>query len=169
MTNPTLETFKAMLFVDKHGLDDALEVQAELMDRISTEVVRSNTLALDAKDSLLRVEAKLMEQVREEEGKISAAAAEAWAKRRPERIRAWDAYQGCREEHEAWQGLLDAWRQRGYSIKTLADLYAANYFTPTSTHSIHDPAPRQRAAIREASQHVAAHKDSLTRRRILNE
>ena len=35
--------------------------------------------------------------------------------------------------HEEWLGLYTAWQQRGYSLKTLADLYAAQYFAVSST------------------------------------
>ncbi len=66
---------------------------------------------------------------------MTVGAVDAKVKRDSGRIDKWEAYQRARATHEAWQGLLDAWRQKGFSIKTLADLYAAQYFSLSSTQS----------------------------------
>lgn len=128
-----IQTYRKMLYVHRHRLDDELEIQADIMERISSQTVIQNSRQLDAKDQLSRIEARLVEDAKEDDPKLSNPMAEARVRRDPERIKAWQAYQAARAEHEAWQGLLDAWKQRGYAIKTLADLYAANYYSPSST------------------------------------
>lgn len=132
----TLEQYRNMLYINKHRLDDELEVQGDIMDRISTQVVRRNTAMLEAKDELAKIEGRLAEEYRDDSSlKLTAPLIELKVKRHPERTRAWEAYQRARAEHEAWAGLLEAWRQKGYSIKTLADLYAAQYFSLSSIQS----------------------------------
>lgn len=128
-----LQTYRKMLYVHRHRLDDELEIQADIMERISAQTVIQNSRALEAKDQLSRIEARLVEDAKDDDPKLSNPMAEARVRRDPERIKAWQVYQAARAEHEAWQGLLDAWKQRGYAIKTLADLYAANYYSPSST------------------------------------
>ena len=129
----TLAQYKAMLYINRHRLDDELEIQADIMDRISTQVVILNSKMIEAKDDLAQTEGRLAEDVREDEPKLTVGMIEAKVKRDPTRLRAWQKYQAARADHEAWTGLLDAWRQKGYSIRTLADLYSAQYFTMSST------------------------------------
>jgi len=129
---PTYEQFRAMLPTWKHRLDDELEVQAQFMEQIASEVTTRNSRAIEAKDELARVEARLTEDYRDDDPKVTVGALAAKINRDPERIRAWQTYQAARSEHERWAGLLEAWRNKGYSIKTLADLYSAQYFSLTS-------------------------------------
>lgn len=153
----SIEQYRAMLCVNKHRLDDELEIQPEIMDHISTQVVIRNNRLIESKDDLARVEGRLSDDVRENEPKAGVAFIEARVRRDPERIQAWQRYQSARADYESWQGLLDAWKQKGYSIKTLADLYSANYFSLNSTQ-ISDRQRRReqegdenRAALRRAS------------------
>lgn len=132
---PTYEEFRTMLPVWKHRLDDELEMQPQIMEQISTEVTIRNSRALEAKDLLARTEARLTEDLREDDPKLTVNALAARLAREPERIRAWQDYQKARSDHEKWVGLLEAWRNKGYSIKTLADLYAAQYFSLNSTQA----------------------------------
>lgn len=130
----TLLQYRNLLMIHKHRLDDELEIQAQVMDQISTQVVIQNSRSLEAKEALSQIESRLLEDARDSDTKVTVSQAEAIVKRNPERRRTWEKYQQARAEHEAWVGMLEAWRQRGYSIKTLADLYAAQYFTIDSTH-----------------------------------
>lgn len=153
----TLDQYRAMLRVNKHRLDDELEIQPDIMDRISTQVVIHSSKALEAKDELAKLEGRLAEGFRDDDAKLTVGAIDAKVKRDPERVRAWQKYQLARAEHEGWVGLLEAWRQKGYSIKTLADLYAAQYFTLSSTQTSERQRKRDeeqdenRAALRRAS------------------
>ncbi len=152
-----LEQYWAMLRVNKHRLDDELEIQPEIMDQISTQVVLRNNRMIEAKDDLARIEGRLADDVREDDPKAGVAFIDSRVRREPERIEAFRRYQQARAEHEAWQGLLEAWKQKGYSIKTLSDLYNANYFSLSSTQisarrrSQDEASDDARAALRRAS------------------
>lgn len=137
----TLEQIRAMLYINKHRLDDELQIQADIMDRISTQVVLKNSAMLEAKDDLSKVEGRLGEDFRDGEVKLTVGQLDAKIRRSPERVRAWDRYQQARAGLESWQGLHEAWKQKSYSLKALCDLYAAQYFSPDS----HQVSERQRS------------------------
>jgi hypothetical protein len=157
----TLAQYRTLLMIHKHRLDDELEIQSQVLDQISTQVVIHNSRSLQAKEDLAKMEGSLLEDFKESETKLSVAMIDAKIRRDPDRVKAWNAYQSARAEHEAWVGMLEAWRQRGYSIKTLADLYAAQYFTIDSTHMTQRQRDRNatgdevRADARKASHRVS--------------
>lgn len=126
------DQYRAMLPTNKHRLDDELEMQAQVMEDISSEVVKQNQRVQTTKLSLDQVEARLAANIRDDEARITAAQVEGKVKRDPEWIKARQLYVNAVADHGQWVGLLEAWRQKGYSIKTLADLYAAQYFTISS-------------------------------------
>lgn len=130
----TYEQFRTMLPIHKHRLDDELEIHAQLQEQISHETTLRNSRMLEAKEELAKTEARVADDLREDDPKITVAAVTAKLYRAPERVRAWQKYQEARAEHERWDGLLSAWKQKGYSIKTLADLYASQYFALQSHH-----------------------------------
>lgn len=133
-----LATFRKMLRVDRNTLDDDLEVQAEVLDRISQQVNRLGQRLAEAKEKLSSTEARLTRDVAEDATtKMTATQVSAEVHRHRDRRDAWAAHQSARFEFEEWEALRDAWRQRGYSLKTLSDLYAAQYFT-TSSHQARD-------------------------------
>lgn len=147
-----LEHYRRHLRINKHLLDDALEVQSQYQDEISRELALANTRMLEAKDRLAQTEAAVISELKAE--KLSDTHAAGLAKRDSRRRQDFAAFQQKREEHEQWLGLYDAWQRRGYSLKTLSDLYSAQYFSVTSTSG---PSRSEvlvdagRAAIRAAS------------------
>lgn len=121
-----------MLRVNKHRLDDELELQAEIQDVISEFTSLLNGRQQEAKDSLSRLEARMFVDRKAE--KMSSELANAEISITPARVTAWQAYQIARREHEEWQGLLNAWVSRGYQLKVLADLFIAQYFVINTVH-----------------------------------
>ena len=128
------DQFRAMLRVNKHRLDDELEIQAELLEKIGVECARQNSRQIDLKAKLEQIVGRLSEDIRDDEPKLTVGAVEAKVKREQDYQDAWTSYQSARAEHERWTVLQEAWRQRGFSIKTLADLYGSEYFKLDSTH-----------------------------------
>jgi hypothetical protein len=142
-----------MLPVHKHRLDDELEIQAQIMEQISTEVIRLNARLLECKQALEKIEGRLLLDFKDDDGpKLNAAQVDAKIKRDSGRVTAWQAYLQALSDHGKWQGLLDAWRQKGFSIKTLADLYASQYFQLHS-HQVRQRSDRETGA--EAAQDEA--------------
>lgn len=159
----TLNDYRNMLRINRHRLDDELEIQAEVMDRISQEVNKLNSQMLSAKEELLRVEARLMTEIAEDApSKMTVAQIEAAVRRHKDRRDAWIKYDTARYSFDEWEALRDAWKQRGFSIKTLADLYTSHYFT-ISDHQARDRSDRDQDRI---SRHQKEH---LDRRAAMNE
>lgn len=158
-----LQQYRNMLRINRHRLDDELEIQAEVMDRISQEVNKLNSKMLEAKERLAREEARVMEEVAENAStKMTVAQLEAAVRRHPDRKAAWMAYDRARFEFDEWEALRDAWKQRGFSIKTLADLYTSHYFT-VADYQVKDRKDRDADRI---SKHQADHQ---TRRAAMHE
>lgn len=144
--------YRKLLVVNKHNLDAALEVSADIMERISAEVTRSAGEYRQCKDDLAAIEGELSADLKGE--KTNAEERAARIKRNPQRQARWKALQLAQLEAEQWSHLLDAWKQRGFSIKTLSDLYAANYFTVNSHQARPSEAATdsRRSAMHEARQ-----------------
>ena len=179
---PTYEQFRAMLPVNKHRLDDELEIQAQFMEQISSETIRQNARMLEVKSNLEKLDGRLAAEFRDDEPKATVGAIEAMVKRDAGRVKQWEIYLAALSEHLKWQGLLDAWRQKGYSIKTLADLYSAQYFQ-LSSHQAQQRSERDetsralrihgRSAVttpeEQAQRDLAASEPPRSRRRSVND
>lgn len=127
-----LQHYRNALRVNKHRLDDDLETHAENQEQISARVAQMNTAMLHAKATLAQVEARLLQDAKESREKITKDEAEAIVVRHADRRDAWRELQGAREELEEWQGLYDAWRQKGKDMENLGRLYGAQYFALSS-------------------------------------
>lgn len=138
-----LDTFRRLLRINKHRLDDELELQAEVMDRISDQISRLAASVDVAENDLKLTEARIFRQTKDLDEKITDKATENIVKRHSDRIKAFDRVVSARQDLAQWQGLHEAWKSRGYSINKLCDLYVAQYFTKNS-HSISERSDRRR-------------------------
>lgn len=163
----TIEQYRSMLRVNKHRMDDELEVQAEVMDRINQSLASAELEASEAKDELARLEARLAAEFKEDDTKLSLDAVAGKVRRDRSRIQAWDRLQARVADHKEWAGLHEAWKARGFAFTTLANLYVAGYFTLTSIHGDRESRREEsrqqmRREIREASP-AASGKTTRTR------
>lgn len=133
----TLKYYRDQLRINKGALDDELERHAQLQDEISRHLAVSNSEMLARKDALERITATVVNDLKAD--KLNDTVATGLAKKDPERMSAWRDFQDAREEHEEWLGLLAAWQSRGYGIKTLADLYVAQYYSLGTSIVQRDP------------------------------
>lgn len=151
---------RSMLAIDKHRLDDALEVHAQMQDRIAQQLARTTTTANIAKRDLEAEEGRIIGQLKIDDPKLSNTVAEKEVRRNSAYLKAWRLYQEARQEMDEWAGLLDAWKARGYNLKALADLYGMQYFAVDSTRarsSVADAVNRYRGEFE--------HRDGPPRRR----
>jgi len=145
-----IRSYRNMLRVNKHRLDDELEVQSQVMDDISSRLTILNSRTLEANDALKLVEARLFRELKDDSEKLTDKAADALVKQDPERKRAWQAAQAARAEHEDWSGLYDAWKARGFALRELCGLYVAQYFTIDSFTSGRDDRSAHRGGEAQA-------------------
>lgn len=125
--------YKALLAVSKNFLDDALEEQASSMQDINERIVELKTGLLKAENKLKTTDAELFEQMRSDDVKSTVQDRQGRVLLNPEHVDRWQDIQERREELEKWEGLHESWKQRGYSISTLANLWASSYFSKNST------------------------------------
>ena len=150
----TIEVFRNMLRVNKHRLDDELEIQGETQERISSHLARLNSRQLELKKALDSTEAVVISRLKDNDPKLSNPIAEKEARRDRDYVAAWQAWSVARQEYEEWLGLYEAWKSRGYQLKTLADLYGDQYFMidSASGRSVSRDDPEAgRARMREAA------------------
>lgn len=163
----TIEFIRRRLPTSKHQLDDELSMQADIMERINSRVVFFNTALIEAKENLAQVEARLTADFREDSNdrRMTVADVESAVRRHEDRLEAWKKWQRARETHEIWSGAYDAWRTKGFNIKALGDLFAAQYFAINSIQVSDRQRNREdgRAALRQASESSTA---PVARRRL---
>lgn len=130
--NISLREFAELLRIDRHRLDDELELQAELLHRISEEVVKAKSKAVELKDLLDRLEGDIYSDAKQHYPKATVPELQGITLREPQRIAAFRNYHAARSNQESWEGLHDAWKSRGFALRGLIDLRLANYYTSDS-------------------------------------
>lgn len=128
----TPDHFRRMLRVSKHAIDDALENQADDLDRISQAWARADERADELKAELARVEGRLTVAGKADNPKATVAELTAAVVQHRDFRAAQDALREANREAAEWKGLHGAWKERGYALKTLAELHGAAYFTASS-------------------------------------
>lgn len=163
-----LDTFRRLLRVNKNRLDDELELQADVMDRLSERIAKLVVRSEEAENDLKLTEARLFRDLKDGDEKMTDKAAESAVRRHQERARAFKAVLDASHELRLWQGLYEAWKARGYSINKLCDLYAAQYFTKDAHISDRSRRRGESAALEERRPYHGGYSPpaASTRRRI---
>lgn len=129
----TLDEIRARLPVSRYRLDDDIEIQASVQETIGARVAELSLRCAELKERLAVTEARVSQEVRDRYEKISVENAKHVMVRDTNRQQAVALVQSATHELKLWEAALEAWKSRGYSLKTLADLYASQYFTLSST------------------------------------
>lgn len=129
-----LNTFRTMLRVNKHRLDDELEIQSDVMDRIGRVLARITARATELKDNRDRIKARIILEHKDSGDRVTDKEAESRVMRDREYLAAAQAYQVELEQADEWQKLYEAWKARGFDVGRLCDLYIAQYFTQETHH-----------------------------------
>lgn len=153
----TPQTARNLLYIQKHRLDEELEIQAELFYHVSHKLATVNAALVQAKDALARIEAAAYVRIGKEDEKLSDTKIRMRVVDDPDYQAALSSLGLCKSESEVWVGIQEAFRQRGYMLRELCDLYLSNYYTTTS----HAGDSRKRAEV----DHTAA-RAALTEQRV---
>lgn len=128
----SIEQIVSRLRINKHCLDDELEIQAQITHDIAELLAKANEQLLGFKDAMDQVEAEIRLELRNGEVKYSNDVIEAEIITNGKRRIAFRAYKNQKREVETLNGLFEAWKSRGFSLKSLSDLYHADYFAVDS-------------------------------------
>lgn len=129
-----LEMARGLLGINKSRLDSELEIQPETQWRISEARARAEKRRDEMKDELARVEAAAAEDLRSRYEKITVEGVKGRVATDVKRIRAFENYQQAKMEADDWLYMYEAWKARGFALKSLCDLYASDYFS-VSAHT----------------------------------
>lgn len=129
---PDFDTFRRLLPIQKHELDEELALQAEFLQHISHNLVRAKSFAAQAKDALERLEAELHFYHKENSGKMTVAELNGKIICDRRRIIAFEKLQAALGTLSDWEGMYESWKARGFALRSLVDLRLANYYTPES-------------------------------------
>lgn len=140
-----IDQARNMLRINRHRLDDELEINAQTGEEIGRETAKRNSRQLEAKKTLDQTEARVVAELREDDAKLGVAAAEKEARRHRDVVAAWNAYAVARQEHEEWEVVYKAWIGRGHDLKALGLLFANQYF---AIDSIRGPYPSNTESLR---------------------
>ena len=129
-----LEEFRARIKLDRHALDLAAEEQPELFLQVADEHVLATSRQDQARDELLRIDARLGREVREKlaadpKAKITEGAVADYVLKEQEHLDAADKLSTAKREVDEWGALRSALEHRKSMIRELALLYSAGYYT----------------------------------------
>lgn len=128
----SIDELKGYLKIDKNRLDEELEEQPMLLFKISEAYVQAAAERDAAKEHLATVDAKLDKKARETLGRSEEKVTEAMVKNYVQMSDAHDVatkdYFAVKNQAELLSALKDAFHSRGYMIRDLCTLYAANYY-----------------------------------------
>jgi len=123
-----LDEFRRLLKFSRHRLDDELERNAETMEHVGRELAAAHADEAALKEKRDRALARALADLRDADNKLTVAAAEAEAKRSKVYTDASQDYQDAKQLAEEWDHLFSSWRQRGQDLRTMANLFGAQYF-----------------------------------------
>lgn len=129
-----------MLVIDKHDLDSALMVQADVLERIGREIA-GITRDLDGKQmQLKRLHATLEGKLRNAVEKMTVSEVNGAVIRDKLHIDDLAHIHDLEFELAEWKALLEGWKSRGFALKELVALYSVQYFALTPAGTIRRPA-----------------------------
>jgi hypothetical protein len=127
-----IEELRQYLKIDKHRLDEELEEQPMLLFQISEAYVQAGAERDMLKEQLATIDAKADAKARTKLDRISEKVTEAMVKNAvqtsTEHETASAAYLKAKEQADLLFALKEAFQSRGYFLRDLASLYAANYY-----------------------------------------
>lgn len=142
-----LKAGQKQLAIDKHALDEALEVQPVVFYDISQRLALQTSRRDALKQQLLVVEAEVDETIRrvgltESGDKLTEKLIEAEKRRHPDTVQCMKAYLRASYYVNELSALKEAFIQRSYVLKELVSLHIANYYgdqgVRTNTNSMKD-------------------------------
>lgn len=128
-----VEEFRKRLRIDKHGLDDCIEEQPVVFDRVAQQTATTIALRDAKKLELEKTYARISMGYRREFSKQGKKITEEFLRQTVLTDEEYDSvqqdYLTYKDEADQWIALKEAFQQRGYMLRDLANLYVAGYFS----------------------------------------
>lgn len=134
-----IEELEAGLAIDRGNLDEALIQQPEIFYRVSEQLVRVTSQRDAAKQALIETEAEVDQRLRVKArtDEIKKTETEFASEKilHPDAKAARYKLNELTTQMGTLEALKEAYQQRSYVLKELTALYAANYFSDSTTSS----------------------------------
>ena len=127
-----IETYSALLKINKHALDEELVTHSDVQFRIAEQINKMSEFHAAEVDELKKVEAEAFaaQKMVLDNGKpLSDTRAEMRARTDPHRMKAWTNMTAAKSDLDRWQKLYDAWIGKGHNMKQLVALYCTGNFS----------------------------------------
>lgn len=160
MKDLSLSEIEALLPVDKHRLDDALEEQGAIAGMISRLMVAAEIIRDEAADALKRKEAALTLECKGRDEKMALDVIKANVTTHPDRRDRFESLQKAEERFKRWTHMRDDWKARGFTIRDLGMLYSGDYFSAVSSIRGPDAREASRLADRQALRAAASSREA---------
>lgn len=131
----TIEGMRESLIIDPDDLDTELTQQPVLFELCAHAFARAKSRRDKAKERQKTIDARLTvkyeTQLKGAGERPTAGAVGARVEKNKEHVAVRDEYKDASFEADAWEGMVEAYRQRNFMLKSLADLtMAREYGTP---------------------------------------
>jgi len=142
----TLDSAPDTLKINKNELDEELIEHSPTMQKIGEECVFAQSARDRAKDELERVEAEVYQEKKDAYSKKGTKekaptdyAIKAEVRSDSRVVKAYDVYRTAKMEASQWEIMQESFRQRGFMVNKLAELYIAQYYSKDSSNEYQRP------------------------------
>lgn len=151
-----LQRYKQQLLIDKDNLDGELVHQSAYYFAVSEILTQARAERDASKTEMDEVLGEVKADLFHNDPKLADTKATAMAKADPDYIKAVDAKVDMDRIVGQWEAMQEAVKSRGYMLRQLADLYVANYYSPTSAGESAQEKRQKAASRRERSEQAPA-------------
>lgn len=120
--------FRSRIRINKHALDEELEIHADHMERIGRQSAAAARKEAKAKQARDEIEASAVKDLLDDNEKMALNKATSQAKASRAYQQAQSVYLDAQNELAEWQEVEKAWYQRGFDLRALVELFSAQYF-----------------------------------------
>lgn len=126
------QDYKDALKIDKDDLDNELIAQPQLLADVSEEFVRAQSRRDQANEKQKQVQAERFAVLSKESKTVKEADSKVVVDEKY--IEAREQYKSAENEAAKWEYLRDAYKERGFMLRTLAQLYSTEYYQQASVY-----------------------------------
>lgn len=132
----TFADLEASLKIDKHNLDDDNLLSPQLMWEATKQLASARAALalaeLDVKTAVAELDKSLRDDLSEQGEKVSEAKVTRLIEANPAIRKTKITAIKVQETVDSWEGMVEALKQRSYSLKQIGELHIANYYSTES-------------------------------------
>lgn len=144
-----INQIRNMLRINRHRVDEELELQPEIAEKIGRECARLSAKVTTLADELKRVEGRRYLELREQGEKMTEKEIDHTVRRDRDRMAAFEKHSHAVHDLAEWESLRDAWTQRSYALSKIAELWSSEFSATMSRSVVGGDREGQQASMRQ--------------------